>query len=445
MKLKLFKTALYTLIASFAGLGVVNAQEVPIVPPAPPVPPVEFALPAIPPMSNFSDEKWEAFGKKLGKSFEGFDVKMQKLALSKVDFDQKVKEKFENFDQGFKIEIELPVLLMLPKMPEIQAFIPGASYQLGSPDNAIEKVKKSTKTYAVTVNDILDIENSYGIITVNTWDKNEIKVEVEIKAFAENEEDAQKVLDGVSISNSKSDNQIIFKTIIENNNRKNSWMSMSWWNNSGDKQKVEVYYTVYMPSKNALTLKTNYTNVVLPDLNGAVSISMNYGDLTAGKLAGNINKISSNYGKLNLVSLNNAIVYSNYGSFKTEDVDGLNAILNYSNTTLGNLGGNNIIKMNYCGGFKINKLDKDFKSLNINANYSSVNLDLTGVDGFNFEVSTNYASFKYDDLKTKITSIFPEDNAKGYSSSKKYRGVYGKSSNDATIKVISNYGSVKFN
>ncbi|TKC00638.1 DUF4097 domain-containing protein [Pedobacter cryophilus] len=442
MKRYLYKLACYTFIVSLFFANAVKAQEVPPVAPVPPAVNTE-AMPPIAP--EIPQQKWEEFGKKFEKAFDGFDVKMKGLELSMVDFDKKLKEKFKNFDQNFKFEMPaLPAMPEMPDLPEVPAFNSNFSYKIGAPENAAEKIKKLTKSYTVDANDVLAIENSYGRITVNTWDKNEIKVDVEVKAFAESEDDAQKLLDGVTIANSKTGDQIVFKTTIEKNSRGNSWMSISWWNNPGEKQKVDVYYTVYMPSKNALNLKTNYTNIILPDLNGPVSVSMNYGDLTAQKLSGNTNKLSSNYGKLQLMALNNATISCNYGSFKADDLNNLNANLNYSGATLGKLSGNNTIKMNYSGGFKITAFDKDFKSLNINANYSGVNLDLIGIDGFNFDINTNYASFKYDGTKTKITSKYPDDEAKGWSSSKQYKGVYGKTT-DATIIVKSNYGSVKFN
>lgn len=439
MKIYPYKLACYILMVSLCFISALKAQEVPPVAPVPPAPITEM----MPPIATENpQQKLERFEKKFEKAF---DVKMKSLALVKVDTDKKLKEKFKNFEHDFKFEMPvLPAIPAMPDLPEIPAFESNFSYRIGAPENAAEKIKKLIKTYAVDANDVLNIENSYGRITVNTWDKNEIKVDVEVKGFAESEDIAQKLLDGVTIANSKSGDQILFKTTIEKNSRGNSWMSMRWWNNSGEKQKVEVYYTVYMPSKNALNLKTNYTNIILPDLNGPVTVSMNYGDLTAQKLLGNTNKLSFNYGKVQLAALNNATISCNYGSFKADDLNNLNASLNYSAATLGRLSGNSTIKMNYSGGFKITAFDKDFKSLNINANYSGINLDLIGIDGFNFDINTNYASFKYDDTKTKITSKYPVDEAKGWSSSKQYKGVYGKTT-DATITVKSNYGSVKFN
>src|SRR6476661_8753086 len=58
-----------------------------------------------------------------------------------------------------------------------------------------EKSKRINKVFKVNATDKLDIENSFGKIHINTWDKNEITVEVVMIARANSEEKAQEILD----------------------------------------------------------------------------------------------------------------------------------------------------------------------------------------------------------------------------------------------------------
>ena len=438
MRIKVYKIAAYLFLVSLGFANNLNAQ----VPVPPPASPEALPLPPLPPMEIKIDlEKWEEFGKK----FE----------LSMVDFSQKLKERFKDFeikfidaDKNFKIEVqipEIPALPEIPAIPEMPIIINGGGYQIGAPENAIEKVKKLTKSYPASASDVLSIDHNYGRITVNTWDKNEVKVDVEIKAYSEDEEDAQKLLDGVTILNTKAGNQISFKTNIKNTSKSNNWMSMSYWNGgSNNKQKVDVFYTVYLPAKTALNLKTNYTNVVLPDLEGSVNLNMNYGDLNSGNLSGNVNKIASNYGKIALSNIENTWLFCNYGNIKIAQAKNLNAILAYCAIDLGKLEETATLKTNYSSGLKIGSLSKNFKSLNINSNYSTINLGFEGSESFNFDVSTSYAGFKYDEPKTKITFKTPTDEAKDWSSTKQFKGFYGKANSDANIIIKANYGSVKF-
>jgi hypothetical protein len=53
----------------------------------------------------------------------------------------------------------------------------------------IEKIKNYSKSYSVDGNDLLQINNSFGKSgTVNTWNKNEFKVDVQMKFGSEDEE-----------------------------------------------------------------------------------------------------------------------------------------------------------------------------------------------------------------------------------------------------------------
>ncbi len=311
-------------------------------------------------------------------------------------------------------------------------------------ENEAVKVKKLSRSFSVDASDKLSIANSYGKVIVNTWAKKEIKVDIEIKAYESDEENAEKLLQTVSIKEQKEANLIGFQTVINKNNFKsNSWWKMSF-GDDGDERKVEIIYNVYMPANNPLALSTNYSNITLPDLNGPVSISMNYNDLNAGKLSNGANAISSNYSKLNLKAFNGKLS-CNYGNATIADANNLKASVNYTGLSLGSLSGSSNINMSYSPGFKIARLENDFKNLNVNADYSTIALGFAGNESFNFDVTVNYASFKYDADKTSITSKSPDDEEKAWSSTKNFKGNFGKNPGNAKIVIKADYGAVRFN
>jgi hypothetical protein len=170
---------------------------------------------------------------------------------------------------------------------------------------------------------------------------------------------------------------------------------------------------------------------------------MNYGDIIAGDLGGKFN-LRSNYGKVNLGKIEDAILNANYGSIKVSEAKNVNASLNYCSIDLEKLNETAILKTNYSGGLKIGTISKNFKSLNINSNYSSIILGFEGSESFNFDVNTMNAGFRYNEAKTKITFKTPSDEAKDWSSTKQFKGFYGKANSDANIIIKANYGSVKF-
>ncbi len=82
---------------------------------------------------------------------------------------------------------------------------------------------------------------------INTWDKNEIRVDVRIEAKGGTEEIAQRILDNIYIEDSKSGSSVSFMTKMKNKNMN--------WNNDKKKeykeQGMKIDYTVNLPSGNS--------------------------------------------------------------------------------------------------------------------------------------------------------------------------------------------------
>jgi hypothetical protein len=378
---------------------------------------------------NLVSINWAEMDKKLSKTFEKLTKKLEESSSTLNETLIKLHKDLNLSEVNIHIKAQIPNIEIEINNTKIDT------------ENAIIKTKKLTKSYPANNDDLLLISNSYGRILVNTWDKNEVKVDVEIKVTADSEDKANKLLDAVNISNGKTADQISFKTIIEKQESSNSWMSSSFWNSGSNNQnKTEVFYTVYMPTKMAINFRTNYTNIELPDLAGDVTLAMNYGSVKGNKLTGKVN-LKSNYTNISVINANDVTLSSNYGSFKAEEISGLLGNVNYCDINLGSLGGTSILKMNY-KNLKINKLASDFKTLNINSNYTDVILGLADNSSFNFDVRTTYASLSYKDNVT-ITEKTPAEGEKSYSTSKSYKGYCGKSP-QGNVVIKSNYGGIKF-
>src|SRR6185312_3490344 len=163
-----------------------------------------------------------------------------------------------------------------------------------------DKFKSYSKSYPIDGNDKIKLSNQYGKITVNTWNRPEVKVDVQIKAQAEDDGTAQKLLDGVQIRDGKEGDVVYFKTSIEPNNNR-SWKIWNWGNKKN--HKLEINYTVYMPAKTDLNVEDSYGAIQLPDLNGRVRISSSYGSVSAENLSNPSNTIEGSYGSLKIGTL----------------------------------------------------------------------------------------------------------------------------------------------
>jgi hypothetical protein len=306
-----------------------------------------------------------------------------------------------------------------------------------------ELIKAYSKSYSVGKNDLLSIDNSYGKVTVNTWAKNEFKVDVEIKADADAQDEAQKMLDDVTISDTKEGDNVLFKTSFAEKNH-------HWYTNynSDDGKysihRIQVNYTIYLPSKSSLSITNHYGATAMTDFEGKLTIDNSYGSFTAKRLTNPANAITTRYGSTAIESLNGSDVKVSYGSLDLGSCDNLNAEISYSPAKIAVLKSSGNISLHYGGGLKIGTLDKGLKSLAVNANYSNVNLSLGGDPNFNFDVSVRYGGFNYSN-GVSVTEKTPDDSQRGWVSTKSYKGLIGKGSTDKIISIKSNYGNVNFN
>ncbi len=302
------------------------------------------------------------------------------------------------------------------------------------------RVKNYTKSYQLDANDRIKLNNQYGRIEVNTWERHEVKVDVEIKAEAGDDETAQKLLEGVTIHDGKNGDQVSFKTEIAQNNG-NSWNFFSWGRNKT--HKLTINYKVYMPVKTDLNVEDSYGAIVLPDLDGKVKITSSYGSVTAQNLNNPANEVDGSYGNMKANSINGSHVDYSYGNFDVNQCTSIHANMSYGSFKIGRLKGAADLNLSYVGGFKIGELASSFTHLNINSDYSSVALGIMPDDSFSFDVTTSYGGFNFNESKVTLTSK-PSPDWRHYSSSKTYKGYIGKNGSDAHVAIQTNYGSVNF-
>ncbi|QQL49726.1 hypothetical protein [Mucilaginibacter ginkgonis] len=299
---------------------------------------------------------------------------------------------------------------------------------------AKEKVKNYTKSYSVDRDDNISIDNSYGRVTINTWNKNEVKVDVEIKAVGDDDAKAQKLLDGVSIADSKTSSTVTFKTVIDDDNNNN-------WSGNNHIRKTEVNYTVYMPAKSPIVIKNRFGSIKTPDLSGKVSVNLSYGNLNAAQLTNPQNNVTVRFGDANIENLNSGAVSVSYGNMNIGTADNLNAKLNSSSGVVNKLKSAGDISVRYGNGFKVGQL-VNVKNLNVDAAYTKVLVNVK--DDYNFDVNTKMGNFIYDGNDgVKVTETTP-DVTRGYSSTKTYKGTVGKGSTGKTITIKGHYTDVKF-
>jgi len=328
-----------------------------------------------------------------------------------------------------------------------------------------ERSKTFSKSFSVDNSDKVNLNNQYGSITIKTWDRKEVKVDIDIKAFSNSASDVQKLIDAVNIDATKNGDQVSIKTNL--GDRSGRWgrnvkNGVTTW-----RREVKINYVVYMPALNPLTILQQYGNVELGNFSGPTSLKVQYGNLVAGNLSNSNNYVNVQYGKCDIQDLNAAVVKHEYngpvtiGSVGTLELDaeyvgvnintirksadikiqygkGLtigtiagNLLLNaeYAKVNINTVKGNTVVKQSY-GDLNIASTGK----IAVNAEYSNVNLGILNGDA-NINMQYN---------KLSVNEVMP--SCRNFSFDGEYVSV-GLGFNDrfnANFNVSTSYSGFKY-
>jgi len=322
-----------------------------------------------------------------------------------------------------------------------------------------EKRKTINKSYQVSSSTDLTFSNSFGKMHVETWDKNEVKVNIEVVVRASSDERAQKLLDKITIdiddNNPKS--ELSYRTSINNNN-------------SGRSSSFEVNYNLSVPKTSNLTLKNSFGDTYLDDHSGETELDVQYGNLKAGKLSGECDvklsfgsgfseidampsgNLKVSYSKLSVEEMGNVDVNSQFSTFTNESADRINLIAKYGEVEFGKLNyldadvnfsgfeldeihKSIVLDIDYGGSIDIG-IKKTVELVDIKSSFGPVNIELDeGVNG-TVEAKMSFCDLRYDEEKINFNKIIKEHT------SSEYEGKIGNG-NGTKFKIVSKYGNVR--
>ncbi len=354
--------------------------------------------------------------------------------------------------------------------------------------------KTYTETFKVDGDGDVRLANRYGEITVETWDRNEVKIDVRVKVSASDQDDANRTFDRIEVSftggansataitnigTSKSRSKGIIESIFAG-----EWPSMRGGHNSND---FKVYYRVKMPASASLETEAKYCDVNLPDLSGNTNLSVGYGNLVAGDLTGR-NEISVSYGSARVDELGENSTFrvrycdgneirkaadlrydgrysetrigpvsgrlsidAGYEEIEVESARELRLNGNYNDLEIESVG-RVYLDGNYCdiiigevlkeievdasyGDLEIEHLRTGFERVYIRVNYIDVELDIDSDAGYDLDLKTRYGGISYDSSRANVSV-----NKSG--SSKSVTGhMPGKGK--GTIDISTSYGDIE--
>ncbi len=321
----------------------------------------------------------------------------------------------------------------------------------------IEKKKIVNLSFSVSASDKIYIQNQFGDVKVNFWDKKEVRAEVSITANASSEDRAADFLGTVDVFGKKDGSVVSIKTIMNQSENRS-------WSNKGDKHSLKIDYIVYMPKSNPLQLKNSFGNSYLPSFSAPLQLDLSYGKLVADDLLNpqtevklafcqnsyiksmNGGSLKASYSGIKMEKADNFDFNNSFGDIDIKEVGKIDAKISYSKGSIDLLKESGNLNLEFSSGFKLGSIGKNVKELEIKASYSPVALVLADNSSYDFDVKVHYGDFNYPKDQgvsfTRNTDTEKKDRY-GFNPTKYYSGKLGKGSANCKITVDSNFGSVK--
>jgi len=333
---------------------------------------------------------------------------------------------------------------------------------------AEEVTKEFHKEYTPGPNTTLEINNRYGEVVIESWDKNQIVIDVKVTVELPSKEKAEKLISYIDVQFSENENLILAKTVIDDK------FSFTGW--GGESKKFRIDYNVKMPVKTALTLANRYGNTKINELTGPVNLDIKYGNLTAGKLTrgnekpwnslvlaygkgsieeagwmtlnirytGNLDitkstalLLDSKYSKLSLGEISSLVGESKYDNLRIGKIKNLDLDNGYSDVNIESLATKLRYEGSY-GSFTVDNIPADFEMVDIETHYMGVKLGIAENASYQLDGHVRYGGLKYNEDNFKFERRIIENN------STEIAGIVGKEeSPKAKVKVVASYGSVR--
>ncbi|MEO6314342.1 MAG: hypothetical protein ABIU63_14025 [Chitinophagaceae bacterium] len=284
-----------------------------------------------------------------------------------------------------------------------------------APGPDVEKTKTYSKSYSISNNDKVNINNQFGEVKITTWNKNEVKVDVTITAKSSSDERAQAILDNITIEDSKNGDGVSFKTTMG----KQEFKGDKKGNNN---QGMEINYEVSMPASSALNLQNQFGKSFVPDMSGSVEIVQKFGELVAGNLP------------------NAKDLHVEFGSAVVESIGNCKIVIKFSKAEIKKMNGSIKSNFEFCDKIKLT-LDNNVTDFTMNNSYSKIEIAVAGSFGGDFEIHTSFGDFK-NSSSLSLKEEKDDDENHGPRFDKDYSGKVGNGA--CKVKIKSSFGTVRF-
>ncbi|MDC6366109.1 MULTISPECIES: hypothetical protein [Flavobacteriaceae] len=197
-----------------------------------------------------------------------------------------------------------------------------------------EHNKQWNKTYDLSPTGKVNIENKYGNVVVNGWEKNQVKVSVAIQVRHRKDENARKLLDRIQPKAVQAGNFVQFISEIQDRDANIFAKYFSKANPFDfDKSNVQIDYEVYLPKNAELNITNKFGDIIIDGWEGDLETDLQHGDIW---INGDIStaKIEMRFGKFNARKVDYGNIKMDNGSIDIENAQKLKIICSGSDVRL---------------------------------------------------------------------------------------------------------------
>ncbi|RPH32310.1 MAG: hypothetical protein EHM93_10040 [Bacteroidales bacterium] len=329
--------------------------------------------------------------------------------------------------------------------------------------------KTYQKEFALTENSNIYLENRFGQMDIENWDKNSISITVEIKVDYPEGDKAARLLKAINIEFAQIGNDISAITKIDEDFIK-SWKHLF----DSDSKDFSIDWEVKMPKQSSITLVNKYGDIFINELTGKCKVELRYGNLKANRIFRDNSEPLSNltisygnasidevnwfkaeikYAKLSITKAKAIVILSRYSKISIDQVSSVVSESkgdSYSIGTISNFvgeGANTAYRMDELtkkldltvkyGDVKIDKIPVGFESIKFSGGYSGISARIDPLASYYLTGNAAYGDIIFN-TSNRLNRIESPTRLE-------VEGLIGKDENTKSkVEVTVKYGSAKF-
>lgn len=337
-----------------------------------------------------------------------------------------------------------------------------------------ERSSEETHTFKVFKPTSLEVYNKYGNIHLFPWDKDSVKIRIELNVKANKESKVDKIFEYINFEFSNTKYYIIARTKLKQQG--SFWSEVSDLANTlfSGNNKAQIDYYIYMPKDMPAKFENKFGNIYSTDHTGKLEVSISNGDYKANNIDGyleldlsfgnaSINsvetgKMNVNYGEMELKNANDLTLKSKSSTFYIEDVKALSITskrdkfridnvksltgeTSFSYIRLKDFSSDMSLKTSY-GELKLEEVNSNFQIIDLTSNYTDIVLTIPEQTSFALDITHSGSTGiiyeeKYESVKTTV--IDEKEDIK------KTSGIFGDNPNPGrSIKIMTKSGTITF-